>query len=63
MFRAHRPIFRRIQTAVPTTIGSVFVPFWSRVLYVVQSPRPATTYRTRDQNGTDTEPMVVGTCV
>ena len=35
MFRAHRPIFRRIHTAIPTTIGSVSVPFWSRVLYVV----------------------------
>ena len=34
---------------------AVSVPFWSRVLY--------TTYRTRDQNGTDTEPMVVGTAV
>jgi len=33
MFRVHRPIFRRIHTAVPTTIGSVSVPFWSRVLY------------------------------
>ena len=35
MFRAHRPIFRRIHTAVHTTIGSVSVPFWSRVLCVV----------------------------
>ena len=34
MFRAHRPIFRRIHTAVPTTIGSVSVPFRSRVQYV-----------------------------
>ena len=33
--RAHRPILRRIHAAVPTTIGSVSVPFWSRVLYVV----------------------------
>ena len=49
MFRAHRPIFRRIRTAVPTTIGSVSVPFWTRVLSV--------------QNGTDTEPMVVWTAV
>jgi len=42
MFRAHLPIFRRIHTAVPTTIGSVFVLFWSRVLYVVniQDTRP-----------------------
>ena len=66
MFRAHRPVFRRTHTAVPTTIGSVSVPFWSRVLYIVaglgdcsQSPRSTTTYRTRDQNGMDTEPMVV----
>jgi len=35
MFRAHRPIFRRIHTAVHTTIGSVSIPFWLRVLYVV----------------------------
>jgi len=81
MFRAHRPIFRRVYTAVHTTIGSVSVPFWSRALYVVaglgdcslveklvetsreQSPWPATTYRARDQNGTDTEPMVVWTAV
>jgi len=49
MFRAHRPIFRKIRTAVHTTIGSVSVPFW--------------TDRTRVQNGTDTEPMVVGTAV
>ena len=42
MFRAHRPIFRRVHTAVHTTIGSVSVPFWSRALYVVyiQSTRP-----------------------
>ena len=56
MFQAHRPIFRRIHTAVHITIGSVSVPFWSRVLYV--------TYRTRDQNGTDTEPIgSVNSCV
>jgi len=41
MFRAHRPIFRRIRTAVHTTIGSVSVPLWSRVLYaVIQNARP-----------------------
>jgi len=34
MFRAHRPIFRGVHAAVHTTIGSVSVPFWSRVLYV-----------------------------
>jgi hypothetical protein len=27
MFRAYRPIFRRIHAAVHTTIGSVAVPF------------------------------------
>jgi hypothetical protein len=35
MFRAHRPILRRIHTAVHTTIGSVAVPFRPRALYVV----------------------------
>jgi len=35
MFRAHRPIFRRVRTAVHTTIGSVPVPLCSRALYVV----------------------------
>ena len=35
MFRAYRPIFRRVHTAVHTTIGSVSVPFRSRALYVV----------------------------
>jgi len=35
MFRAHRPIFRRVHTAVHTTIGSVSVPFRSRAPYVV----------------------------
>jgi len=35
MFRAPRCIFRRVHTAVHTTIGSVSVPFWSRALYVV----------------------------
>ena len=35
MFRANRPIFRTVHTAVHTTIGSVSVPFWSRALYVV----------------------------
>jgi len=33
MFRAHRPIFKRVRTAVHTTIGSVSVPLWSRALY------------------------------
>ena len=35
MFRAHRPIFRRVRTAAHTTIGSVSVPLCSRALYVV----------------------------
>ena len=35
MFRAHRPIFRRVRTAVHTTTGSVSVPLGSRALYVV----------------------------
>jgi len=35
MFRAHRPIFRRVHTAVHTTIGSVSVLLCSRALYVV----------------------------
>jgi len=39
MFRAHLPIFRRIHTAVPTSIGSVSVPFWLCVLYVVEIRR------------------------
>jgi len=34
MFRAHRSIFRRVRTAVHTTIGSVSVPLCSRALYV-----------------------------
>jgi len=32
MFRAHRPIFRRVRTAVHTTIGSVSVPLCSHTL-------------------------------
>ena len=39
MFRAHRPIFRRVRTAVHTTIGSVSVPLCSRALYVVHANR------------------------
>jgi hypothetical protein len=35
MFRVHRPILRRIRTAVHTTIGSVVVPFGPRAVYVV----------------------------
>ena len=52
MFQAHRPIFRRVHTAVHTTIGSISVLLWSRALY-----------RARDQSNTDTEPMVVWTAV
>jgi len=50
MFRAHRPIFRRVRTAVHITIGSVSVLLCSRALY---------TDRAREQSGTETEPMVV----
>jgi len=39
MFRAHRPIFSRVRTAVHTTIGSVSVPLCSRALCVVKSAR------------------------
>ena len=35
MFRAHRPILRRVHTAVHTTIGSVSVLLWPCALYVV----------------------------
>jgi hypothetical protein len=52
MFRAYRPILRRIHTAVHTTIGSVAVLFGPRTLY-----------RARGPNGTATEPMVVWTAV
>jgi len=42
MFRAHKPILRRVHTAVYTTIGSVSVLLWPCALYVhnVQSTRP-----------------------
>ena len=41
MFRAHRPILRRVHTAVPITIGSVSVLLWPCVLYVyIRSTRP-----------------------
>ena len=36
MFRAHRPILRRVHTAVHTTIGSVSVLLWPYALYVAQ---------------------------
>ena len=40
MFRAHRAIFRRVRTAVHTTIRSVSVPLCSRALYIyIQSTR------------------------
>jgi hypothetical protein len=35
MFRAHRPILRRIHTAVHTTIGSVAVLLGPPALYLV----------------------------
>jgi hypothetical protein len=35
MFRAYRPILKRIHTALHTTIGSVVAPFVPRALYVV----------------------------
>jgi len=41
MFRAHRPIFRRVHTAVHTTIGSVSLLLWSRALYVIAVVRPS----------------------
>ena len=44
MFRAHRPIFRRVHTAVHTTIGS----------YSVCAVQVRTAYGARDLNGTDT---------
>jgi len=39
MFRAHRPILRRIHTAVHTTIGSVSVPFWSCTQHATRTVR------------------------
>jgi len=39
MFRAYRPIFRRVRTAVHTTIGSVSVPLCSRALASTQTER------------------------
>jgi len=58
MFWAYRPNFRRVHTAVHTTTGSVSVPFRPRALYNnIQSTRA------RGLNSTDTEPMVVNSCV
>ena len=51
MFRAHRPIFRRVRTAVYTTIGSYS---FCAALFTCSA---------REQSGTDTEPMVVWTAV
>ena len=56
MFRAHRPIFIRVRTAVHTIIGSVSVPLCSRAVCV-------TTHRAREQSGTETEPTVAWTAV
>ena len=54
MFRAHRPIFRRVHTAVHTTIGSVSLLLWSRALYVIAVVRPS-------HQGFQTTPWSVGT--
>jgi hypothetical protein len=40
MFRAYRPILRRIHIAAHITIGSVAVPFGPRALYNIQSTWP-----------------------
>jgi hypothetical protein len=40
MFRAHRPILRRIHTAVHTTIGSVAVQFGSRTQHAARTVQP-----------------------
>ena len=43
MFRAHRPILRRVHTAVHTTIGSVSILLWPCALCIehnIQSTRP-----------------------
>jgi hypothetical protein len=54
IFRAYRPILKKIHTAVHTTIGSVAVPLGPRALYVVWARGP---------NSTATEPMDVWTAV
>ena len=41
MFRAHRPILRRVHTAVHTTIGSVSVLLWPCALYLNCEAPPA----------------------
>ena len=43
MFRAHRPILRRVHTAVHTTIGSVSVLLWPCALYTEHTARAAQT--------------------
>ena len=51
MFRAHRPILRRVHTAVHTTIGSVSVLLWPCALYVLAGLgdySTTTTFRTWD---------------
>ena len=58
MFRAQRPIFRRVRTAVHTTIGSVSVPLCSRAVCVVACLGDYSL-----QSHTETEPMVVWTAV
>ena len=47
MFRAHRPIFRRVRTAVHTAIGSVSVSLCSRALCVVNNTQSTRTERYR----------------
>ena len=65
MFRAHRPIFRRVRTAVHTAIGSVSVPLWTRALYVVACLSDYSllenSHQDRPQQSTrpDTEPTAV----
>jgi len=55
-FRAHRPIFRRVRTAVHTTIGSysICTALVACSVCCAHTFKQVTTYRTRDQNGTDT---------
>jgi len=59
MFRAHRPIFRRVHTAVHTTIGSVSVLLWPCALYC----RISTCFRPTDPSSGEftqlfTQPLV-----
>ena len=49
MFRAHRPILRRVHAAVHTTIGSVSVLLWPCALYVVHTQHMARAVQTLNQ--------------